>query len=330
MKIASYKDGSRDGQLVVVSRDLTLAHYATGAASRLQQVLDDWNFLAPQLEDLSQTLNHGKARHAFAFDPRLCLAPLPRSFYLAATEAGGAGSTAESPTMQIGRSDDLWGACDPARFAPSPAPASASLAAQAAAESSADAETGQHLLFAPQLAVITADLAAGCAADDAPAAIRLLMASLFWYRPMPSAISWGQPIGASFSPVAVTADELGAPWRDGPLGMTLQRVVSGKRLPVASDPDVRWPGPRQFGARLAECAALRGLRAGSIIGVGAAGGGRSVAGGDGVGVGGGDGGADGVYSARAGDLLRLVIGGTAGDGGDKLFGAIETPVACLD
>ena len=59
MKLATYKDGSRDGQLVVVSRDLSLAHYATGIASRLQQVLDDWNFLAPQLQDLYDTLNQG-------------------------------------------------------------------------------------------------------------------------------------------------------------------------------------------------------------------------------------------------------------------------------
>ena len=42
MKLATYQDGSRDGQLVVVSRDLATAHYATGVASRLQQVLDDW------------------------------------------------------------------------------------------------------------------------------------------------------------------------------------------------------------------------------------------------------------------------------------------------
>ena len=69
MKLATYKDGSRDGQLVVVSRDLSLAHYASGIATRLQQVLDDWNFLSPLLEDLSATLNHGKPRHAFPFDP---------------------------------------------------------------------------------------------------------------------------------------------------------------------------------------------------------------------------------------------------------------------
>jgi fumarylacetoacetate (FAA) hydrolase len=63
MKLATYKDGSRDGQLIVVSRDLSTAHYATGIALRMQQVLDDWNFLSPQLEDLYQTLNSGKARH---------------------------------------------------------------------------------------------------------------------------------------------------------------------------------------------------------------------------------------------------------------------------
>jgi 23S rRNA C2498 (ribose-2'-O)-methylase RlmM len=69
MKLATYKDGSRDGQLLVVSRDLATAHFATGIATRLQQVLDDWNFLSPQLQDLYVTLNQGKARLAFEFVP---------------------------------------------------------------------------------------------------------------------------------------------------------------------------------------------------------------------------------------------------------------------
>jgi hypothetical protein len=80
MKLATYQDGSRDGQLVVVSRDLTMAHYATGIANTLQAVLDDWNFLSPQLEDLSISLNQGRTRHAFAFDPARCMAPLPRIY----------------------------------------------------------------------------------------------------------------------------------------------------------------------------------------------------------------------------------------------------------
>ena len=70
MKLATYKDGSRDGQLVVVSRDLGTAHYATGIASKMQQVLDDWGFLSPQLQDLYDQLNSGRARHAFPFDPK--------------------------------------------------------------------------------------------------------------------------------------------------------------------------------------------------------------------------------------------------------------------
>src|SRR5512142_2617142 len=126
MKLATYLDGSRDGQLVVVSRDLALAHYASGIATRLQQVLDDWNFLSPQLQDLSQTLNHGKARHAFAFDPKMCMAPLPRAFQWAdgsafinhvelVRKARGAEvpeSFYTDPLMYQGASDDLLGACD--------------------------------------------------------------------------------------------------------------------------------------------------------------------------------------------------------------------------
>ena len=80
MKLATSKDGSRDGQLVVVSRDLSTAHYATGIASKMQQVLDDWNFMSPQLQDLYDTLNSGKARHAFPFEPTQCMAPLPRAY----------------------------------------------------------------------------------------------------------------------------------------------------------------------------------------------------------------------------------------------------------
>ena len=80
MKLATYKDGTRDGQLVVVSRDLTTAHYAADIANHMQQVLDDWASLAPQLQDLYQTLNEGKARHAFPFEPEKCMAPLPRAY----------------------------------------------------------------------------------------------------------------------------------------------------------------------------------------------------------------------------------------------------------
>ena len=95
MKLATYKDGSRDGQLVVVSRDLGTAHYATGIASKLQQVLDDWSFLSPQLQDLYDQLNSGRARHPFPFDPAQCMAPLPRAYQW----ADGSAPIFTSPVM---------------------------------------------------------------------------------------------------------------------------------------------------------------------------------------------------------------------------------------
>ena len=79
MKLASLRDGSRDGQLAVVSRDLSSAVFVDGI-TRLQQALDDWAFAAPQLQDLSDALHAGRARHAFAFDAAQCAAPLPRPY----------------------------------------------------------------------------------------------------------------------------------------------------------------------------------------------------------------------------------------------------------
>lgn len=95
MKLATYQDGSRDGQLVVVSRDLALAHYATSICNTMQQLLDDWNFLSPQLQDLYDALNRdtgqSKVRHAFPFDLTRCMAPLPRMYQWAtSSKATGA------------------------------------------------------------------------------------------------------------------------------------------------------------------------------------------------------------------------------------------------
>ena len=130
MKLATYKDGSRDGQLVVVSRDLKLAHYASSIANRMQDVLDDWNFISPQLQDLYEALNRvsdaahatGMARHAFPFDATRCMAPLPRAYqwadgsaYINHVELVRLARHAEvpanyytEPLMYQGGSDDFW------------------------------------------------------------------------------------------------------------------------------------------------------------------------------------------------------------------------------
>src|SRR5687768_3225418 len=126
MKLATYKDGSRDGQLVVVSRDLATAHYATGIAGKLQQALDDWGFVSPQLQDLYEALNQGKARYPFPFDPAQCMAPLPRAYqwadgsaYINHVELVRAARKSEvpatfytDPLMYQGGSDDFLGPQD--------------------------------------------------------------------------------------------------------------------------------------------------------------------------------------------------------------------------
>ena len=79
MKVASLAT-RRDGQLVLVSRDLKQATLAAPVASSLQLALDDWNDIAPELERRYARLNAGEDSEAFAFDPAACASPLPRAY----------------------------------------------------------------------------------------------------------------------------------------------------------------------------------------------------------------------------------------------------------
>lgn len=199
MKLATYQDGSRDGQLLVVSRDLASAHFATDIATRLQQLLDDWNFIAPQLEALYLQLNQGKARHAFAFDARLCLAPLPRaSAHLALT-----------PAPQRCASDGF--------IAPHP-PACA-----------------PGTVRMPGLAAITGDIAAGASAPAALEGVRLWMLAddRRAAGDADDAVAQLQAqLGTCFGPIAATPDELGNPW---PAALAAARLdVGGASVSIDS------------------------------------------------------------------------------------------------
>jgi fumarylacetoacetate (FAA) hydrolase len=247
MKLATLKDGSRDGQLIVVSRDLALAHLASGIATRLQQLLDDWNFIAPQLEDLSATLNGGKARHAFAFDPRQCMAPLPRS-YQWAVAAGYASHRARlqrdrdgsAPTVDA-RTGDAWlGPQDEAFFF----------------------DTAAGIDFGAGLAVITGDIPMGATPEQALEGVRLLMLVNDWAL-RESALA---PPASAASPVAVTPDELGEAWSGGLLQLPLAVHLNERKLGA---PDAGQGMDRGgFGAILSQLARTRALRAGSVVGSG--------------------------------------------------------------
>ena len=264
MKLATYKDGSRDGQLLVVSRDLGTAHFATGIATRLQQLLDDWNFLSPQLEDLYTALNGGRARHAFAFDPRLCMAPLPRAcqwvdasaylnhvallYHARGVEVPPTLQT--DPLMYQGGSDALLGPTDDAAFA--------------------SAEDG--IDFEAEIAVITGDIAAGSTPDQALEGIRLLMLANDWTlrHRVPDELAKGfgflqSKPPTAFSPVAVTPDELGDAWQGGRVHLALQTQWNGRTVGrVETGPEMHF----HFGQLVAHLAATRPVRAGSIVGGG--------------------------------------------------------------
>ena len=264
MKLATYKDGSRDGQLVVVSRDLSTAHYATGIASKLQQVLDDWNFMSPQLQDLYETLNNGKSRHAFPFEAERCMAPLPRAYQWAdgsafinhvelvrkARNAEMPDTFYTDPLMYQGGSDDFIGPRDDVVVA----------------------SEDFGIDFEAEIAVITADVGMGTNAEQAIDGVRLVMlandVSLRNLIPAELAKGFGffqSKPATAFSPVAVTVDELGDAWQGGRLHMTLQSTWNGRKVGMCeAGPEMTF----HFGQLIAHICKTRNVRAGSVIGSG--------------------------------------------------------------
>ena len=244
MKLATYQDGSRDGQLVVVSRNLSQAHYASQIANRLQQALDDWNYLSPQLQDLSDALNSGRARHAFPFDPRQCMAPLPRAFqwvegfgYVSNTLPDP--SACNAPELVQGSGANLLGACDPIVCG----------------------DEAWGVDFSAGLAAVTGDLQQDCTSDRALDGIRLLMlANAVTLR----YLTQSKPCTA-FSPVAVTPDELSEAWNRGRVHAPLQVIWNGRKVGLC---DAGADMPFHFGRLLSTLAQSRPVRAGSIVGSG--------------------------------------------------------------
>jgi fumarylacetoacetate (FAA) hydrolase len=267
MKLASYRDGSRDGQLVLVSRDLSMALYTNGIASRLQQVLDDWNFLSPQLQDLSQNLNHGKSRHAFPFEPAMCLAPLPRAprWVRAAAYPG-----------PLERACRARGVEPPARLKSEPVlyPAASDLfvgATQDVVFRSGEA----GIDFEAQWAVAVTDIAAGASPEQALEGVRLVGLLNDWtLRAFADAeqaqgCAWVHgKAPAGWAPVMVTLDELGGAWQRGRLALQVEIRRNGQRhARLATGEGMQF----HVGQLLAALARERAVTAGTLLSCGAIG-----------------------------------------------------------
>jgi fumarylacetoacetate (FAA) hydrolase len=264
MKLATLKDGTRDGQLVVVSRDLRTAAIADSIVSTLQRALDDWPFYAPQLLDLYDAVNQGRARHAFAFDPKACMAPLPRAFQWAdgsayvnhvelVRRARGAEMPPEfwtDPLMYQGGADDLAGAHDDIVCA----------------------SEAYGIDFEAEVAVITGDVPMTTKPDDALRHVRLLMlvndVSLRNLIPAELGKGFGffqSKPATAFSPVALTPDELGDAWHEGRVHRPMIVHWNSRKV---GQPDCGTDMVFNFGQLIAHAAKTRNLRAGSIIGSG--------------------------------------------------------------
>ena len=260
MKLASLKSG-RDGELALVSRDLASAFALPGT---LQTALDHWSEVEPKLTALSAALDEGTVPKAFPFDPTKCASPLPRAYQWAdgsayvvhvelVRKARGVDMPASfwsDPLIYQGGSDNFLGPTDPIPIA----------------------DESWGIDFEAEIAVITDDVPMGVSVKDARGHIKLVMlandVSLRNLIPAELMKGFGFFHGkpwTSFSPVAVTPDELGDAWNGGsidlPLVTTLNDGVFGR-------PNARTGMVFDFPQLIAHAAKTRPLGAGTIIGSG--------------------------------------------------------------
>lgn len=263
MKLASLNQG-RDGELVLVSRNLERAVAASDIAPTLQAALDVWADKAPHLQRRYQALNDDQCDDAFDFRPEACASPLPRAYHWAdgsayvnhvelVRKARGAEmpeSFWHDPLMYQGGSDIFLAPTAPIRLA--------------------DEAWGIDL--EAELAIITDDVAMGAGVAAAAKHIQLLMlvndVSLRNLIPGELAKGFGfyqaKPSSA-FSPVAITPDELGDDWRDGKVHLDMVSHINGE---LFGRPNAGIDMTFDFPTLVAHAARTRALGAGTIIGSG--------------------------------------------------------------
>ena len=264
MKLATLKDDTRDGCLIVVSRDLAHALKADHIAPTLQAALDDWDYCTPLLEQLYNEVNAGQSKRIFEIDPRQLMSPLPRahqfadgsSFLIHAELIRKSRGQAlpdwwkQEPLMYQGCSAPLLGCCD-----------------------DVIAISEDHGIdLEMEIAIITGDVPMGIERDKASQHIRLiaLLNDVSLRNLIPAELGKGfgffqSKPSSSLSPVAVTPDELGEAWDGRRVHLECQAWVNGERLghPNAGK-DMQFDFPRL----IAHAAKTRALVAGTIIGSG--------------------------------------------------------------
>jgi len=263
MRLATYGDDSIDGFLVVVSQDQTRAADARSVAPNLLAALRRWSQVEAPLRALADDLEKDGADHAFAFDPKRCLAPLPRapqwcdgSAFLnhgllmdVAFNKPPIPDFDTIPVMYQGASDDFLGSHADVPFV-----------------SEADG-----IDFEGEFGVVVDDVSMATCAEDTGKHVRLLVQINDWSLRALGAHELRTGFGflqakpsTSFAPIAVTPDELGDAWRDGRLDMVLHVWLNGQLVGAASGREMAFSFPEL----IAHAARTRRLTAGTIIGSG--------------------------------------------------------------
>ena len=265
MKLASLKSiKSRDGELCLVNRELTRATKVSHLAKTLQEALDDWEALSPQLNEIYLALNEDKIKDSFPFNPEQMASPLPRAYqwidgsaYVNHVELvrKSRGATMPDdfwkiPLMYQGGSDTFLGPQDPIAIA----------------------DEAFGIDFEAEVAFITDDVPMGIDANQAEKHIKLIMLAndislrnlvkeelargFGFFHAKPS---------SSFSPVALTPDELGSHWDGKRLHLPIYSYLNGE---LFGQPNTGVDMTFSFPQLLSHAARTRHLVAGTVIGSG--------------------------------------------------------------
>jgi fumarylacetoacetate (FAA) hydrolase len=264
MKLASLKEGGRDGTLILVDKDIKRAVRATGIAPTLQKAIEEWATVQPKLAELAERLGDDKAVGSFELDTKALAAPLPRAYqwadgsaYVVHVELVRKARGVEmppsfwtDPLMYQGGSDSFTGCNDEIEMA----------------------DEAWGIDFEGEIGVIVDDVPMGISAQAARKHIKLvtilndvsLRNLIVTELGKGFGFFHGKPATA-FAPVAVTPEELGKAWDGARLSLPLISTLNAREF---GHPNAATDLTFDFGQLIAHAAKTRHLEAGTVVGSG--------------------------------------------------------------